>query len=236
MNRTSFTTVFVIVVIIFSACVKPKNIDPVISNKILVDASKDGGGWWFPQGGSPNFSTTAEHQGKKLADYLRTLGYQVDELPRGSVVTWNQLKEYTKIIRAHSMGDYSPLEIAAYDSFLSRPSSLMLISEYLRDNERDNLSEHLGLNLAGILQGTVAKFFPHPITAGVNSINYIAGSSLSGIIKSDKITVLGWLNTNNAPVMGILQHPKARIFFIGDINGLEQVPQPFVSNLVKWLF
>jgi hypothetical protein len=36
--------------------------------------------------------------------------------------------------------------------------------------------------------------------------------------------------------MGFLHHSKARVFFIGDTNGIEQVPQPFTNNLVQWLF
>jgi len=71
---------------------------------------------------------------------------------------------------------------------------------------------------------------------------------------NENIDVLGWLpkNTNieyhngrigdnvNKPdgiaVMGILHHPTSKIFFIGQINGLERVPQPLVSNIVKWAF
>src|SRR6187549_3774745 len=56
------------------------------SKSILVDASKDGGVWWFPQG-QAGFSATNPHQGSALADYFRNLGYQVDELPRGAIIT-----------------------------------------------------------------------------------------------------------------------------------------------------
>jgi hypothetical protein len=30
--------------------------------------------------------------------------------------------------------------------------------------------------------------------------------------------------------------PNAKIFFLGEINGIEAVPQPFVSHLVQWAF
>jgi hypothetical protein len=36
--------------------------------------------------------------------------------------------------------------------------------------------------------------------------------------------------------MGTLHHAHAKIFFIGEINGIEGVPQPFVRNLVAWAF
>ena len=55
------------------------------SKKILVDASHDGGGWWFPQAGS--YSANLPHQGKALADLLRSRGFTVDELPRDILIT-----------------------------------------------------------------------------------------------------------------------------------------------------
>jgi hypothetical protein len=36
--------------------------------------------------------------------------------------------------------------------------------------------------------------------------------------------------------MEILHHSKSKIFFLGEINGIEMVPQPSVSNLVTWAF
>ena len=202
----------------------------------MVDATKDGGVWWSPQSGGGGFSVNAEHQGKKLANYLRSLGYQVDELPSGGVITWSQLKQYNKVIKAGSYGNYSSQELLAYDSFLSKRSSLMLLNEYLRGDQSDNLSEHLGLRMSGAIDGTIIKFLPHPVTTGVTPVRYIAGSSVSTTIKNDKIIVLGWLDKNDEAVMGILQHPTSKIFFIGDTNGIEEVPQPLVSNLVKWLY
>jgi hypothetical protein len=39
------------------------------------------------------------------------------------------------------------------------------------------------------------------------------------------------------PVMGtVTNFPNTKIFFIGDINGMESVPQPLTQNLVNWLF
>ena len=46
---------------------------------VLIDASRDGGVWWFPQ--VAPFSAEAGHQGKALADHMRGLGYFVEELP-----------------------------------------------------------------------------------------------------------------------------------------------------------
>src|SRR5690349_15691468 len=42
------------------------------ATQVLVDASRDGGDWWFPQG--TTVDPNAPHQGKALADYLRSQG------------------------------------------------------------------------------------------------------------------------------------------------------------------
>lgn len=204
---------------------------------ILVDASRDGGVWWAPQSG--NFSAATPHQGKAFADYLRLLGFTVNELPRGASVTWEELRKYKKIIRAVGFGNYTAPEIAAYDSFLHYSSSLLLLSDHLQNASNDNLSAHLGLNFSGSYTGTITPSSTHSINTGVSSLPYIAGSV---ILQPDpgKMTILGYVRSNSAEAgyaaMGIVHHPGSKIFFIGDANGIEQLPQPFTSNLVKWLF
>jgi hypothetical protein len=36
-------------------------------------------------------------------------------------------------------------------------------------------------------------------------------------------------------VMGVLNYPNSRIFFMGDTNTFQFQPQPFVDNLVGWM-
>jgi hypothetical protein len=72
-------------------------------------------------------------------------------------------------------------------------------------------------------------------------------------LENKNIVPLGWLEPNafadlngnekadvgeptGSAVMGIIKHPTAKIFFIGDINGLEQTPQPLTDGLIAWLF
>lgn len=209
----------------------------VPDSAILVDASRDGGVWWSPQAGS--FSATMPHQGKALADYLRLLGFAVNELPRGASVTWVELKKYKKIIRAVGFGNYTMQEIAAYDSFLHYNSSLLLLSDHLQNSSNDNLSAHLGLNFSGSYTATITPFSNHIVNTGVTSLPFIAGSV---IMEPDpeKMTILGYVGSSSTKpgyaAMGILQHPGSKVFFIGDANGIELLPQPFTSNLVKWLF
>lgn len=211
--------------------------NPNYKDSILIDASKDGGTWWFPQTGS--FDPTLNHQGKALVAYLESSGFKVRELGRGAQVTWDLLKRYRKVIRAGSFGNYTSVEIAAYDSLLSYPSSLLLLNDHMTNFPNDQLAEHWGLKFVGIVQGTMVVSGNHPTIAGVTSLPYSAGSELVTYNKNN-VTILGVIHSANAeagkPVMGILHHPKAKIFFIGDVNGIEIVPQPFTQNLITWLF
>src|SRR5213075_46690 len=105
---------------LFTACKEmglteagPRKLDcPASSKAILVDATHDGGAWWFPQGGP--FDATQPHQGKALADYLRARGFTVDELGRGVVIDSTRLLKYTHVVRAGNYGGYLPQEGAAY--------------------------------------------------------------------------------------------------------------------------
>ena len=60
--------------------------DAKAAGRIVVDASKCGGVWWFPQGKN-GFDPTKDHQGKRLADDLKSSGWEVEEIARGEDVT-----------------------------------------------------------------------------------------------------------------------------------------------------
>ena len=212
------------------------------SKRILVDASRDGGVWWYPQYEATGFSAAQPHQGKVLADYFRSLGYQVDELGRGTQITWELLSQYNKVIRAGGAGSYTSSEIAAYDSLLARHSALLLMQDHHKNFPNDALAQRLNLPFSGAVTGTINRFATHAITTGVTSHPYIAGSVIQNPDKNI-ITVLGTIGTSAAAqestgsaVMGILHHPTSRVFFIGDVNRLQQVPQPLTDNMIKWLF
>ncbi len=226
--------------ICISGCTDPDLNDFYRSNepkRILVDASHDGGGWWFPQSPLTGFSSDQPRQGKALADLLKAMGFIVDELPRGILITDSILRRYDKVIRAGKYEPYLPSELVAYDNFLNRKTSLLLISEYLRPTSQiDQLAERIGVQFRGVYYDSVDHFSAHSITAGARPFYYNAGSAVINS-NSPAITVLGRIGgPSGLPVMGILQHPQAKIFFIGEINGLHTVPQPFTSQLFKWLF
>jgi VWFA-related protein len=81
--------------------------------RVLVDASKDGGVWWFPQG-PPNFNPNNNHQGKAAADSMRARGWEVVELPRGNLITPELLKGFDIVIRPTVFFSYTQSEVIAY--------------------------------------------------------------------------------------------------------------------------
>jgi hypothetical protein len=206
--------------------------DPPPSDRILVDASHDGGVWWFPQ--AQTFSASEEHQGKRLADYLRSLGFHVDELGRGEPVTDELLGSYVNVIRAGDWGDYSAEELDAYDRFLERETALILLSDHRNTDPEDQLAEMLGVTFGGAVEGEITEVAPHPITDGVVGVPYMVGAEVTAFDPT-RVDILGWIG-NRVPVMGIVQYGNAKIFFFGDTNTLETVPQPFVDNLMNWAF
>ena len=205
------------------------------SKKILVDASHDGGGWWFPQSGI--YSANLPHQGKAFADLLKNRGFTVDELPSYTLITDSILNQYDKVIRAGKYGNYQLSELQAYDHLVNRGSSLFLISEYLVPGEIDQLSERLGISFQGTYFGNVDSFSLHTITQGATPFYFNAGSIVMNATTNPNIQVLGWLSGNsNLPVMGILKHSLSKVFFLGEINGIETLPQPLTNNIIQWLF
>ncbi len=205
---------------------------PASHSQILVDASHDGGVWWFPQAGE--FNADEYHQGQALADYLRSRGFEVEELPRGTRVTDVLLSGYRYVIRAGEFGAYGSDELEAYAKFVKRGVTLILLSDHRKNDPVDELAEQLGVTFAGIVDGTVTRLASHAITEGVTDLPFIAGAAATGF-DPEQVEVLGWV-ADTIPVMGIIHGHQAKIFFLTDTNGIELVPQPFVDNLIAWGF
>lgn len=186
-----------------------------------------------PEDRGPQYTASAHHQGKALADHLRGVGFTVDELPRGGAITTGLLAKYFIVLRAgYSGAGYTAGELAEYEAFLGGGGVLWLVSDHGATG--DALAARLGVSLSGNYSGTATTFAVDPITEGVTSHAYIAGGALSGAIPSG-VTALGWLDEQRTlAIMGTKALPKGKLFFVGDLNGLEGVPQPLVSNLLGW--
>jgi hypothetical protein len=208
---------------------------------VLVDPTHDGGTWWFPQAAETpaGFKSDQPHQGKALADYLRAQGYSVTELGRRGTMSPDSMMSFSVIIRAGYYADsmsfpgYETHDIDVYSAYTGCNRTLVILAEYLRPGRTDALADHFGIPLTGQLTGDVTDFAAHELTEGVTTIRYIAGSFLSAE-SNPAIQVLG--RVEGKGVMGLLTNRTAKIMFIGDVNGIEQVPQPFVNNLVRWGF
>lgn len=218
---------------------------------VLVDASRDGGVWWYPQAGT--FDPDLGHQGKELADYLRSLKLHVRELPRPTLITLELLKSHDLVIRAVACGDYAGSEVLAYQQYVQEGGSLLLLDDHKRHCPIDAVGLSFGLRFDGITRGFQSlTFVPDPITQDLEdgSLRLIAGSGLTEFPSEAKIlahldeeSYLD-LNDNGAkdideptapPVMGTLTSGKGLIIFMGDANFIEYVPQPLTDNLIQAL-
>ena len=223
-----------------------------LSRKILIDASHDGGVWWYPQSPVSGFNPKEWHQGYSFANLLREKGFEVDELGRGAELTEEMFFGYYIIIRANGFQAYTSKELKVYTRLVDRGMNLVFFTDHKKNDPVDELGDHLGLKFEGTANGIVTKFTPHKITKNISSLDYIAGSVLTNSNQNPNIKVLGWLREDDyadlnfngvkddneltaPPVMGILNYPKSRIFFIGDMNGLQVMPQPFIDNLIQWM-
>jgi hypothetical protein len=223
-----------------------------IARKIVIDGSHDGGVWWFPQSTLTGFDSKKWHQGQPFAELLRKKGFEVDELGRGSELTEEMFFGYYIVIRAGGFEKYTSKELEVYTNIISRPMNMLFFTDHKKYDPVDELGYLLGLNFEGIANGNITNLKPHMITQNISSIDYIAGSVLTNLAQNQDIEVLGWLGENDyadlnfngvkeyneptaSPVMGILNLPKSHIFFIGDQNGLQVMPQPFIDNLISWM-
>jgi hypothetical protein len=156
------------------------------------------------------------------------------------------------VIRVNGFQAYTTQELNVYTQLLNRGMNLVLFTDHKKFDPVDELTDHLGLQFKGVANGTVSTFAEHEITAGLESLNYIAGSVITSYDENPSIELLGWLGEESyadlnfngiqddtepvgAPVMGILSYPKSRVFLIGDTNGLAVQPQPFIDNLIGWM-
>jgi hypothetical protein len=223
-----------------------------LSKRIIIDASHDGGVWWFPQSELTGFHAENNHQGKVFADLLREKGFKVDELGRDGELKEEHFFGYYIVIRVNGFQQYTEDELDVYAKLAKRGMNLVFFTDHKRYDPEDELGDLLGLKFEGIARGVVSRFTQHIITENISALDYIAGSVLTNADQNPDIEILGWLGENDyadlnfngikdtdepvaPPVMGILKYPKSKIFFIGDANGLEVMPQPFINNLIKWM-
>ena len=227
---------------------------PVASGpSVLVDASRDGGAWWYPQWAEEGgYNAALPHQGQALADYVRSRGFVVVELPRPYTITRELLDAQRYVIRASGFGSYSSGELDAYREWVAEGGRLLLLADHMKFLATDELAATFGLQLAGITRGAnlLTTYATHPLTDGVEPLGFGVGSGL--LSHPQSATILGWLSADSyldvdkdetqsagdltAPaVFGVMPYGAGSIIFLTDVNMLEWMPQPLLDNLLAWL-
>jgi hypothetical protein len=238
--------------VIISALCEDHKAEAVITVRrvsVLVDASRDGGVWWFPQGSQ--FNPDLDHQGKALADYFRSLDLHVVELPRPTPVSWQLIQGHNLVVRAVACGGYSASEVSAYRRYVEDGGNLLLLDDHKRHCPTDEVGRSLGLRFVGITEGSQRlTFVPDPVTEGLDdgSLAFAAGSGVVQIPAEAKILAHldedSWLDVNGneirdsgepvAPaVMGRMSIGAGLVIFMGDANLIQGVPQPLTDNVLQ---
>ena len=202
---------------------------PNKQKRILIDASKDGGLWWFPLG-SP-FDAQQFHQGQAFANSLRQDGAEVVELPRGATITAERLARFDLIIRVPAYFAYSPAETVAYRDSVAAGSRLLIIGGSTKNSDR--VAQVFGLDFEKRTRfSSVKRWLQHPFTANIEK----GGEQIwSRVVTAPKeAVVLGWLNTaNETPVLGYLPYGKGYVVFVGQALPSERSDNSFVTGLAN---
>lgn len=217
---------------------------------ILVDASHDGGVWWYPQAGP--YDESAPHQGKQLADHWRGQGHTVDELGRDEGVTRSMMDGYDLVVRANGFGGYDQAIVDAYDGYVADGSPVVLLADHMSHDDDDAVAAAFGLELDGATEGSeeVTLNEDHPITTGQGTLRLNAAScaldypSTTEVLGTFDETTYCDLNgdaiqgpgePSGAVAAGLIPHGDGEVFFLTDVNKIEDVPQPIVDNLVAYM-
>lgn len=179
--------------------------------RILIDASKDGGLWWFPQ--SKNFDPKQKHQGKIAADSLRGKGWEVIELPRGEVITVDTLRDVDVVVRVPAYFSYTAEELIAYQESVAAGTRVLLLCDGSRN---DSLAQMFGLLFEPVSRfGSVRQWVPHPLTAQLQGKDLTWTSIDAAPPTAVLLAWLGQGETNPRPVLGYLTFGKGYVVFMG---------------------
>jgi hypothetical protein len=201
--------------------------------RVLVDASKDGGLWWFPQGRGNTFDPKEKHQGKPLADFIRSKGWEVVELGRGEVITVDRLRDFDLVIRPPVFFDYAAEEVVAYRDSVMGGTRLLLLGS---SGTNDSLAAIFGLRFDSQNRfASVRQWIPHPLTVNMAG-NDLPWASVSESPSS--AVLLAWLNQgegNSRPVLGYLPYGSGYVVFVGQAFISPDPDRNFFGSLIDTL-
>ncbi len=197
--------------------------------RVLIDASKDGGVWWFPQ--HKTFDQKQKHQGKIVADFLRGQGWEVTELPRGEVITFEKLRDTDVVVRVPAYYSYTPDELLAYEASVAAGTRVLLLCD---GNRNDSLAHMFGLRFESLSRfGSVRQWVRHPLTAGLKKQDLTWTSISEAPSNAVLLAWLGLSETNPRPVLGYLTYGKGYLVFVGQALVSRHPNHSFAAGLVN---
>lgn len=189
--------------------------------------------WWFPQG-QDGFDPAKDHQGKRLADYLKSRSWKVQEIARGDDVT-ERLEGADIVIRAGLFGKYKESEVRAYREYVSGGGNVLLLRGFVREGNMssDKVAKEFGIVFSETVRtATIKRWAQHPLAKNLQLLRYNIGSIVT---ESPNSTIpIAYLD-NDQIVMGIVTSGKGKVVFVSTILPLLQVPQPFTKRVLDEL-
>jgi hypothetical protein len=172
------------------------------------------------------------------------------ELPRGGAIDAALLGRYDLVIRVNGYGEYTQEELDAYTQYVARGRDVVLLSDFLGPDQRDQLAEAFGLQLAGASVGPnlVATLDTHPLTHSVGELLYHVGSCAQGapagtvvlgrydagtFCDLDGDGLVGPSEPIGGVAAGVFPWMKGHVFFMTDCNAIESQPQPLADNIAR---
>lgn len=195
--------------------------------RALVDASKDGGIWWFPQYAGTGFDPDQYHQGKVMADDMRARGWEVTELPRGEIITPDTLQGFDILIRTEPYSAYSSREANAYRDAVARGARLYLMGSSAGYDDR--VAAAFGLRFGGNRHISLQKVIPHSLTAGIESL---AIPWVTVLERPQESEVLAW-GAGDDPLLGYHCRSAGYVLFAGTSSAI--FGDPLRSNVLEFL-
>ncbi len=228
------------------SCMRASN-EAIYPSEIVINASKGGGAWWFPQG--VDCDSAVGHQGKGLVDYLRGEGFSVYETCREEDIFLNQFPNIQLLIVAGSYLPYGMAESEEIACYVENGGNLMLLLDHSHTN--NILPWHLGLQFWKTnTNDVIIEFQKHYITGNRSYEHPINGVSALNRSKNPvdviaRLSAATYLDTNyneikdpeevNAPiVIGTMQFGKGKVLFSGDINIWHYEANDLFKNAVSW--
>lgn len=209
-------------------CAKTPGGKPSRKLKVVIDASHDGGAWWFPQG-PPPFDSEKWHQGSELAAYFKGRGWEVVEIPRGTRMT-DQLRGASILVRLNLFGTYTDSEVEAYREFVRKGGSLLLVQAFVRDDEKehDSVARAFGVRFEGKAEADLMQS-ADAYSSDFNNTVYQIGSIVALYPKSTR--PLAYLEGSDRLVMGMFRFGRGRVVFLSSVYSILHVRQQFTGRL-----